>query len=176
MSAQHRTPPEVEDRFFDAGACAPLRTLSLDRILHAPPDRVYRAFLEPTPGAAWIPPHGVGSRAPAQETRRNGWLRAAAAPIAFGVPPVVVDEVHRLQPHPTIRYTVVYDDALERGTLVTTISLREIARGTALRVLQEGLPRGQPLVAFCRAWQEALALLAQAVEPGRTGREPFSRR
>lgn len=166
MPAQHRTPPEVEDRLFDTGACAPPRALRLDRIVHAPPERVYRAFLEPVPGAKWVPPQGLGSRAPAQDARRNGCYRASAAPVAFGVPPLTVDEVHQFHPHPIIRYQVVYDDAGGRGVMVTTVTLRDSAVGTALRVLQEGIPRGQPLVAFCRAWQEALALLAQTVETG----------
>ena len=33
-------------------------TVRLHRVLTAPPERVYRAFLDPAALARWLPPHG----------------------------------------------------------------------------------------------------------------------
>ncbi len=33
-------------------------TVRLHRVFRAPPDRVYRAFLDPDALAKWLPPHG----------------------------------------------------------------------------------------------------------------------
>jgi hypothetical protein len=46
-----------------------------------------------------------------------------------------------------------------------TITLRKIACGTELHILQEGLPAVIP-VEFCYlGWQESLSLLANLVDP-----------
>ena len=46
-----------------------------------------------------------------------------------------------------------------------TVSLQEVACGTELTIVQEGIPPVIP-VEFCYlGWQESLTLLAQVVEP-----------
>jgi hypothetical protein len=46
-----------------------------------------------------------------------------------------------------------------------TITLRPVACGTELQIVQEGLPPAIP-VEFCYlGWQESLALLANLVDP-----------
>ena len=46
-----------------------------------------------------------------------------------------------------------------------TITLRPVACGTDLQIVQEGIPDAIP-VEFCYlGWQESLAMLAQLVEP-----------
>jgi uncharacterized protein YndB with AHSA1/START domain len=37
-------------------------TVTLHRVLRAPPDRVYRAFLDPDAMAKFLPPHGFTER------------------------------------------------------------------------------------------------------------------
>ena len=37
-------------------------TVTLHRVLRAPPERVYRAFLDPDAMAKWLPPHGFTGR------------------------------------------------------------------------------------------------------------------
>ena len=39
----------------------PTGTVRLHRVLRAPPDRVYRAFLEADALARWIPPYGLSN-------------------------------------------------------------------------------------------------------------------
>ncbi len=33
-------------------------TVTFQRVLRAPPDRIYRAFLDPAAMVKWFPPHG----------------------------------------------------------------------------------------------------------------------
>jgi uncharacterized protein YndB with AHSA1/START domain len=37
-------------------------TVELHRVLRAPPQRIYRAFLDPDAMAKWLPPHGFTGR------------------------------------------------------------------------------------------------------------------
>ena len=37
-------------------------TVTLHRVLRAPPERLYRAFLDPDAMAKWLPPHGFTGR------------------------------------------------------------------------------------------------------------------
>ena len=47
----------------------------------------------------------------------------------------------------------------------TTITLRAVACGTELNIVQEGLPEAIPVEMCYLGWQESLAQLAQLVEP-----------
>ena len=38
------------------------KTVRLHRFLKAPPERVYKAFLDPDAMAKWLPPHGFTGR------------------------------------------------------------------------------------------------------------------
>lgn len=70
-----------------------------------------------------------------------------------------------LTPSETIRYTDQFDDPNMPGTVQVTVSLRSVACGTELTIVQEGLPATIP-VEFCYlGWQESLSLLAHLVEP-----------
>lgn len=70
-----------------------------------------------------------------------------------------------LTPHTQIRYTDTFDDPNLPGEMQVTVTLRPVACGTELSVVQEGIPAVIP-VEFCYlGWQESLGLLAQLVEP-----------
>ena len=44
-----------------------MNTVTLHRVLKAPPMRVYRAFIEPDALAKWLPPHGFTCKVAALE-------------------------------------------------------------------------------------------------------------
>ena len=46
-----------------------------------------------------------------------------------------------------------------------TVSLKPVACGTDLSIVQEGIPEQIPVEMCFLGWQESLALLAQLVEP-----------
>ena len=51
------------------------------------------------------------------------------------------------------------------GEMPVTITLRELACGTEITIVQEGLPPVIPVELCYLGWQESLALLAHLVEP-----------
>lgn len=70
-----------------------------------------------------------------------------------------------LIPHSRIRYTDQFDDPNLPGEIQVTISLRKVACGTEVEIIQEGIPATVPVELCYLGWQESLSLLANLVEP-----------
>ena len=71
-----------------------------------------------------------------------------------------------LAPNERIRYTDQFDNAGPEmaGKMQVTITLRPVACGTELELVQAGLPEAIP-VEFCYlGWQESITMLANLVE------------
>ncbi len=51
------------------------------------------------------------------------------------------------------------------GEMPVTIELRDVACGTELEIVQQGIPDAIPIEFCYLGWQESLSLLAQLVEP-----------
>ena len=64
-----------------------------------------------------------------------------------------------------IRYSDKFDDPNLPGEMETTVSLREVACGCDLMVVQQGIPEAIPVEMCYLGWQESLAQLVQLVEP-----------
>lgn len=73
-------------------------------------------------------------------------------------------EYLELVPHERIRYTDKFDDPNLPGVMQVTVSLRPVACGTELNVVQEGIPEVIPLESCYLGWQDSLASLALLVE------------
>lgn len=70
-----------------------------------------------------------------------------------------------LIPGEKIRYTDRFDDPNLPGEMQVTITLKPVACGTELEIVQAGIPEAIP-VEFCYlGWQESLSLLANVVDP-----------
>jgi len=140
-------------------------TVRLHRILRAPPDRVYRAFLDADAKAKWLPPHGFTGKVHHLDARVGGGYRMSFTNFATGKSHSFSGTYVELTPHEHIRYTDQFEDPNMPGAMHVTISLRKVLCGTELTIVQEGIPAVIP-VEFCYAgWQESLALLARLVEP-----------
>lgn len=68
-------------------------------------------------------------------------------------------------PDERIRYTDKFDDANLPGEMVTTVTLRTVACGAELNIMQEGIPEAIPPEFCYLGWQESLEHLARLVEP-----------
>ena len=139
-------------------------TIRLHRVLRAPPERVYRAFLEPQAMAKWLPPHGFTGHVHEIDARVGGRYRMSFTSLATGQSHSFGGEYLELVPHERIRHTDRFDDPNLPGEMVTTITLRAVFCGTELNVVQEGVPAVIPAEACYLGWQESLLLLAQLVE------------
>lgn len=135
------------------------------RVLKAPPERVYRAFLDPQALAKWLPPHGFTAEVHAMDARVGGGHRISFTNFATGHRHAFGGTYVELTPHERIRYTDRFEDPSMPGEMQVAITLRNVACGTDLCIEQSGLPPQIP-VEFCHlGWQESLVLLAQLVEP-----------
>lgn len=140
-------------------------TVRLHRILKAPPERVYRAFLNPEAMAKWLPPHGFTGKVHSMDARVGGSYKMSFTNFSTGKSHSFGGTYVELTPHERIRYTDKFDDPNMPGEMNVTISLKPVACGTELNIVQEGIPAAIP-VEFCYlGWQESLALLAHVVEP-----------
>ncbi|MDX1945879.1 MAG: SRPBCC family protein [Pirellulaceae bacterium] len=140
-------------------------TVRLHRVLKAPPKRVYEAFLNPEAMVKWLPPHGFTGQVHAMDARVGGSYRMSFTNFSTGKSHSFGGTYVELTPHERIRYSDKFDDPNLPGEMSVTISLRQVACGTELSIVQEGIPAAIP-VEFCYlGWQESLTLLANLVEP-----------
>ena len=140
-------------------------TIRLYRVLKAPPERVYRAFLEPEALAKWLPPHGFTCKVHALDAEVGGRHRMSFTNFTTGNGHGFGGEYLELVPNERIRYTDRFDDPDLPGEMTATVTLRAVSVGTELQVVQEGVPDAIPAEACHLGWQESLAQLAQLVEP-----------
>lgn len=139
-------------------------TLRLHRVLRAPPERVYRAFLDADALVKWLPPHGFTSKVHHLEPRVGGTFRMSFTNFSSGHSHTFGGEYLEMLPHQRIRYTDTFDDPNLPGTLTVTVEFQPVSCGTDLSVLQEGIPEVIPLEACYLGWQESLMLLGLLVE------------
>ena len=140
-------------------------TVTLHRVLKAPPLRVYRAFIDGEALAKWLPPHGFTCKVAELEARIGGHFRMAFSNFATGHSHAFGGEYLELEPGKRIRYTDRFDDPNLPGEMRVTITLKEVICGTELAIEQAGIPALIPVEMCYLGWQESLTQLAALVEP-----------
>ena len=139
-------------------------TVRLHRVLRAPPERVYRAFLDADAMAKWLPPHGFTGKVHHLKPEVGGTFRMSFTNLGTGHSHAFGGEYLELVPNERIRHTDRFDDPNLPGTMQVTVTLKKVSCGTELDIVQEGIPGVIPVEACHLGWQESLALLAQLVE------------
>ena len=140
-------------------------TVRLHRVLRAPPERVYRAFLDADAKAKWLPPHGFTGKVHHLDARVGGGYRMSFTNFATGASHSFGGTYTDLVPNERIRYTDGFEDPNLSGEMTVEIALRAVSCGTELHVVQSGIPAAIPVEMCYLGWQESLVLLAQLVEP-----------
>jgi uncharacterized protein YndB with AHSA1/START domain len=143
----------------------PTGTVHLHRVLRAPPERVYRAFLDPAAMAKWIAPYGFTCTVQQMDARVGGTFRMAFTNFGSGNSHSFGGEYLELVPGERLRYTDRFDDPNLPGELRVTIGLKKVSCGTEVDIVQEGIPEVIPIEMCYLGWQESLAQLATLVEP-----------
>lgn len=142
-----------------------MSTVRLHRVLRAKPDKVFRAFVQPDAIARWLPPNGFTCQVQKLDVRIGGTFRMSFTNFSTGHSHAFGGTYLEVVPAQRLRYTDRFDDPGLPGEMVTTIEFREVACGTELTAVQEGIPAAIP-VEFCYlGWQESLDHLARLVEP-----------
>jgi len=140
-------------------------TVRLHRVLRAPPERVYRAFLDPEALVKWLPPHGFTGRVHHLDALVGGSYRMSFTNLSTGNAHAFGGEYLELVPNERIVHTDKFDDPGLPGTMRVTVTFAAVIVGTELDVLQQGIPAVIPEAACYLGWQESLDLLAKLVEP-----------
>jgi uncharacterized protein YndB with AHSA1/START domain len=142
----------------------PTNTVSLHRVLRAPPERIYRAFLDSDAMCKWLPPNGFTGKVYQMDAKVGGAYRMSFTNFTTGHSHAFGGIYLELSPHERIRYTGKFEDPHLPGEMQTTITLKKVFCGTELSAVQEGIPEVIPTEACYLGWQESLILLAKLVE------------
>jgi uncharacterized protein YndB with AHSA1/START domain len=139
-------------------------TIRLHRVLRAPAERIYRAFLDPDALVKWLPPNGFTGKVHHIDAKVGGTSRMSFTNFSNGQSHSFGGEYLELVPYERIRYTDQFDDPNLPGVMQTTVSLKPVSCGTELSIMQEGVPDVIPPEMCYLGWQDSLTLLAQLVE------------
>jgi uncharacterized protein YndB with AHSA1/START domain len=140
-------------------------TVRFHRVLSAPPERVYRAFLDAAAMAKWLPPHGFTGTVHQMDARVGGNWRMSFTNFTTGHSHSFGGTYLELVPGERVRYTSRFDDANLPGEMETSVSLAAVSCGTEMTIVQTGIPAIIPAEQCYLGWQQSLTLLTQLVEP-----------
>lgn len=139
-------------------------TVLFHRVFRAPPDRVYRAFLDPSALVKWLPPHGFTGQIHEMDARVGGGYKMSFKNLTTGHSHSFSAKYFELIPGELIRHSDRFDDPNLPGEMQVTVNLRPVSCGTEVNIKQEGIPEAIPTEMCYLGWQESLTLLAQLVE------------
>jgi uncharacterized protein YndB with AHSA1/START domain len=152
------------------------RTDRASRLILAPPDRVYRALVDPALVVQWLPPKGARGAVDAFDPRPGG---AFCITLMFGdshtqgkstsTSDVVKGQFVALEPnrHVTQSFEFESSDPAFSGTMTMTWTLTPHADGTVLAVTAENVPAGIRAEDHEAGIASSLANLAALIESAR---------
>jgi uncharacterized protein YndB with AHSA1/START domain len=140
-------------------------TIRLHRVLHAAPEKVYRAFVTADAVAKWMPPNGFTAKVQQMDAKVGGAYKMSFTNFTSGKSHSFGGTYQELVPGERLRYTDKFDDPNMAGEIQMTITLKTVSVGTELTIVQEGVPGVIPPEMCYLGWQESLILLAKIVEP-----------
>jgi len=138
-------------------------TVHLHRVFMCPPERAYRAFLDPQAMVKWLPPHGFIGEVHEMDAREGGGYRMSFTNFSSGQRHSFGGRYIKLEPNKVIEYTDKFDDPDLPGEMQVRIVLREVSCGTEVKITQSGLPSVIPVESCYLGWQESLQLLANLI-------------
>ena len=85
-------------------------TVRLHRVLKAPPERVYRAFLDPEAMVKWLPPHGFTGKVHSIDARVGGGYKMSFTNFSSGNSHSFGCTYNELVPGEKLSYTDKFED------------------------------------------------------------------
>ena len=140
-------------------------TVRLHRVLKAPAERVYRAFVDPDALAKWLPPYGFTCKVHHMEPQVGGTFKMSFTNFTTGNSHSWTGKFVELVPGERVVYADRFDDPNMPGEMVVTVTLKKVMVGTEIRIEQTNVPAAIPLEACYLGWQESLEYLAKLVTP-----------
>jgi uncharacterized protein YndB with AHSA1/START domain len=110
-------------------------TVRLHRVLRAPPERVYRAFLDADARVKWLPPNGFTGKVHESNATVGGSYRMSFTNFSNGQSHGWGGTYQELVPNERLRYSDRFDDPNLPGEMTVTVTLKAVSVGTELNVV-----------------------------------------
>ena len=143
----------------------PNNSVTLHRVLKAPPEKIYRAFTDANAIASWLPPYGFVCVVHNMEAKEGGSYKMSFINFSTGNGHSFGGQYIELKPNEFLKYSDKFDDPNLPGEMTTSVWLKKVIAGTELKVIQEGIPAAIPTEMCYLGWQESLDKLMRLVEP-----------
>ncbi|WP_299153648.1 SRPBCC domain-containing protein [uncultured Acinetobacter sp.] len=140
-------------------------TVKMYRVFSAPPERVYRAFVDPGAMAKWLAPHGFIAAVEYAEVRPGGRYRITFTNFSTGTQHYFYGMYHEVIPNQLLRYSDQFSTPESEGEIEVTVIFEKVSVGTGLHIIQVGYPDLVPPAVSHLCWQESLQLLSWLVNP-----------
>src|SRR5215510_7041569 len=109
-------------------------TIRLHRVLRAPADRVYKAFIDPEAMVKWLPPNGFTAKVHQMDAKVGGTYKMSFTNFSTGNGHTFGGKYLELVPGQKLRYTDKFDDPNLPGEMITTITLKKVSVGTEMNI------------------------------------------
>ena len=138
-------------------------TVKLHRVFSAPPERVFKAFIDPDALVKWMAPHGFTAKVHHLDAKVGGSYKMSFSNFTTGTSQSFGGTYHEIMPNQLLRYTDQFEDPNLPGQIEVTIQLHPVSMGTEVHITQSGIPDVIPAEACYLGWQESLQLLTLLV-------------
>jgi uncharacterized protein YndB with AHSA1/START domain len=140
-------------------------TVNLHRVFTAPPERVYKAFINPDAMSKWLPPHGFTGKVHSMDAKVGGGYKMSFTNFTTGHSHSFGGKYAEMVENRKLKYSDKFDNPGMPGEMQVTVTFNKVFCGTELKVTQENIPDAIPVEMCYLGWQQSLTLLAQLVEP-----------
>ncbi|MGA9698203.1 MULTISPECIES: SRPBCC family protein [Acinetobacter] len=140
-------------------------TVKIHRVFNAPPERVFKAFIDPDALVKWMAPNGFTAKVHHLEAKVGGTYKMSFNNFSTGSSQSFGGTYHELIPNQLLRYTDQFDDPNLPGQIEVIIQLNPVSVGTEVNITQSGIPDVIPVEACYLGWQESLQLLTLLITP-----------
>ena len=158
MTTQTAAPPKQEKAKVTG-------TVRFHRVLKAPPERIYKAVLDPAANCKWLPPNGFTCTVHHLDAKVGGTYKMSFTNFSTGKSNAFSGKYLELVPGERIVATDVFEDTNLPGEIRTTYTFKKVSVGTEVNIVQEGIPAAIPEDACYLGWQDSLDQLTKLVEP-----------
>ena len=139
-------------------------TVRMHRVIKAPPERVYKAFIDAGALAKWLPPDGHTCKVHHVNAKVGGTFRMSFTSFTSGHGNSFGGQYLEMKPNEKLRYSDKFDDPNLPGEIIVTVLLKAVSCGTELNVTQENIPEVIPLEMCYLGWQGSMRQLMALVE------------
>lgn len=140
-------------------------TIRLHRVFKAPPEKVYKAFIDAEALVKWLPPHGFTAKVHSMDAKPGGTYRMSFTNFTTGKAMFFGGKYTEMKPNELLKYSDKFEDANLPGEMTNTVTFKKVSFGTEVNITQEGVPDVIPAEGCYLGWRDSLELLAHLVEP-----------